>query len=343
MKAAQINQSMSIRTIEAERPKAGPGELLIKVKTVGICGTDLKLFDGSISYLKDGLLEFPHIPGHEWAGEVVEVGTVSSKFQPGDRVTGECHIGCGSCEECSNGRQNICDNRLRFGILQDGGLAEYIVLPEKAAHKIPNHVTDEEAALVEPLTVALYAMDKLEKVAGATVLITGLGPIGLLVSEVARIMGAACIIGADINPHALQQGKEMGCDVVIDSSKENLEERMMTLTDGLGPEIIIEATGVNRLFPSILNIARVGGQISLIGLYSNKVELDANLIIRKDLRVNGNMASARVWERAIRLISSKKLDISNIITHKFSIEDVDRAFKKAYDKEDNVTKVMIHL
>lgn len=341
LRAAQIDRPMSIQMIDFKEPELNPGELLIKVKTVGICGTDLKFFDGSISYLKDGLLELPHIPGHEWVGEVVALKTTSDVFKVGDRVTGECHIGCGSCEMCRNGRTNICSNRTQFGILQDGGLAEYIVIPERAAYKIPDTVSEEEATLVEPLTVALCALDKLEKVVGSKVLVAGLGPIGLLVSKVASTMGAASVIGVDVDPYARKIGKEMGCDHVIDASEESFLEEIKTLTNGQGPDIVVEATGVSEVFLKCISMVRTGGQLSLIGLHRKNVEINANELITKDLTITGNMASARVWERSIHLIAHKKVDVSKIITHRYEIKDVEAAFQTAYYKQGDVGKVMI--
>lgn len=333
---------MSISIKEAEKPCPKPGELLIKIKTVGICGTDLKLFDGSISYLKDGLLQFPHTPGHEWVGEMVDTGGQSTKFHVGDRVTGECHVGCGSCEACHNGRENICPDRMRFGILQDGGMSEYILFPERAAYKIPDHVTNEEASLIEPLTVALHALDKLERIAGSTVTVTGLGPIGLLLCEVVSSMGAGHVIGVDMDHTALQLGESKGCDDVVDSTKDDFKNQIWRLTNQKGSDIIVEATGVGDLLSESLDLIRPGGQLSLIGLYRTKVEVDVNQIITKDVKVLGNMASARVWERAINLIANKKVDLGKIITHRYSINNVEDAFRKAYYKEDNVGKVVIN-
>jgi|SRR5699024_4526730 len=343
MKKIQIDKPRFIQIIKLEKPKVKPNEILVKVKKVGICGTDLKIYDGSISYIQEGQLELPHTPGHEWVGTIEETGTLVTEFNVGDKVTAECHIGCGMCDACSNGRQNICAKRLRYGILQDGSMAEYIVVPEKAAHNIPKHITDEEACLVEPLTVALYALDKLKEVAGSTVLITGLGPIGALVSEVARLMGASLVIGADINPYALQMGKKLGCDEVIDTSKSDLQTEVNLLTENIGPDIIIEATGVETLLPEILNIIKVGGQISLIGLYRKDVKINANLIISKDIKIDGNMASARVWERAINIISNRKIDVRKIITHQYPIDEVGTALETAYNKVGKVSKVVINM
>lgn len=343
MKVAQICAPKLIKINNTEMPKLNSGELLIKVKSVGICGTDLKLYDGTISYLKEGSLELPHIPGHEWVGEVVEAKDISSEFKPGDRVTGKCHIGCGRCEDCYNGRENICKNRIRFGILQDGSLSEYITFSEKAAYKIPQHVTDEEAVLIEPLTIALYSMDRLENIVGSTILISGLGPIGLLVSKIASKMGAGKVIGVDVDSHAIRMGKNSGCDELINLSIEKFDERVNEITKEVGPEIIVEATGSSNLLPKLLNITKYGGQISLIGMYNKEPLINANLIITKDIQINGNMASARVWQRAINLLSEQKINVNDIITHRYPKEEIKTAFQTAHEKKDNVTKVLIDL
>ncbi|WP_211202360.1 zinc-dependent alcohol dehydrogenase [Salicibibacter cibarius] len=302
MKAVQIDAPESLKFIYRPQPDLQSNEVLIKVKVVGICGTDLKLYDGTISYLKDGSLTLPLVPGHEWSGEVFKVGSSLSKFKVGERVTGECHIGCGSCEDCRNGQTNICYHRERIGIFQNGALSDYIVLPERAVHTIPDEVTDVEGAMIEPLTVALHALDKLDRVAGSRLLVYGLGPIGLLISQVAKSMGATTIIGVDINETALRRGKNFECDEIINSKKENVKERVLSLTNQEGPDIIVEATGVSDLLVQAVDLIRSGGQLSLIGLFSEKADLDPNQLITKDVKIIGNMASsARIWQRANRI------------------------------------------
>jgi L-iditol 2-dehydrogenase len=344
MKTAQFTSPFQIRLTEVPTKQPAEDEVLVKIKYAGICGTDFKIFDGTIPYIKQGKLSYPMVPGHEWSGEIVKIGSRVNRLKIGDRVTGECHIGCGKCEDCSNGRSNICFTRERLGIIgRDGAFSQYLVIPEKAVHVLTPNVTDIEGALVEPLTIALHAIDKLNSVAGANVLVFGLGPIGLLVSQVVKAMGAATIIGVDLDENRRILGKRLGCNLVTDASDQALAQMIEQQTSGHGVDIIIEATGVKSLLSSAVDLVRPGGQISLVGLYDGKVEVDATQLITKDIRLYGNMASARVWDRAIRLLESKKIDVNQLITHVFQFDNFQDAMNTAYRKHEGSIKVMIKM
>ncbi|TQR15538.1 zinc-dependent alcohol dehydrogenase [Psychrobacillus soli] len=344
-KKMKIVSPLEIKITDQKIPKLQNGEVLIRITHTGICGTDLKIFDGTIPYVKEGTLKYPHTPGHEWVGIIENVGPeVDPTIQIGDRVTGECHIGCGHCEDCANGRSNVCQKRARIGILGvDGSFGNFMVFPNKAVHKIPDTISDKQAVLIEPLTVATFALDKLEKVPGSTLVIFGLGPIGLLVSEVARVMGAAKVIGIDMNSQRMETALRMGCDIVLNAGDPDLSVKVKEATYQKGPDIIVEASGVGSVLSLSLNLIRAGGQLSLIGLYRDDVTLDANLILTKDLKIHGNMASARVWERAIRLLESGKLNIDSLITHRFPFENSDEAFATAYYKKEESIKVIVEM
>jgi 2-desacetyl-2-hydroxyethyl bacteriochlorophyllide A dehydrogenase len=344
MKAAEIVSTKKIQIAESLVPELTDDQVLVRVKYAGICGTDLKIYDGTIPYVKQGLLKYPVIPGHEWSGEVVKTGPKVAAFQKGDRVTGECHIGCAKCDDCISGRANICPNRIRMGIINhNGAFAQYAVVPERALHRLPPTVSDLEGALVEPLTIALYALDKLDTVAGSHILVFGLGPIGILVSQVAKAMGAAYIIGVDVDENRLELGKRLGCDSVTSQKGEGLIAEIEKITGGHGVDIVVEATGVKSLLALAVDLIRPGGQISLLGLYDGKVEFDATQAITKDLKIYGNMASARVWERAIKLIASRRVDVKALVTHQFPFEEIPQAMHTAYYKLDDSLKVIVKI
>jgi L-iditol 2-dehydrogenase len=342
MKAAKVISPMAIELAEVPIPIPSEDEVLIRVKYAGICGTDLKIYDGSISYAKEGLLSYPTIPGHEWSGEVVEVGSKVTKIKVGDRVTGECHIGCGTCDFCLNGKTNICPDRIRVGIIKKAGaFAEYVTITERAVHILPPPVSYEEGALVEPLTIALHALDKLENISGSSVLVFGLGPIGLLVSQLARTMGATMIIGVDTNPERLSDGVEAGCDYVTSLTEGALKQYVLDTTEGRGVNIVVEAAGVSALFSLSIELVSPGGQISLLGLSHGKAEITVTQIIAKDLKIFGNMASARVWERAINLIATKRINLEALKQTILPFENCKKAMDMAYGKENKPTKVLI--
>jgi len=334
MKAATVVAPHTIKIIEAKVPVPDENEVLVQVKYAGICGTDLKIYDGTIPYMKEGQLSFPAIPGHEWSGEVVGVGEKVKKVKIGDRITGECHIGCGVCNFCLEGKSNLCPDRMRVGIIgKAGAFAEYLTIPEKGVHLLPSSMSFEEGALVEPLTIALYSLDKIEKIAGASVLVFGLGPIGLLVSQLARSMGATTIIGVDTNPERLRDGMIVGCDDVTSLTMEDLRNYIFDKTKGEGVNVVIEAAGIPELLSLSIEMASLGGQISLLGLYHQNADIPTSQVITKDLRIYGNMASARVWDRAINLIATKRIKLDSITNHILPFEEIQEAMNLAYNKE----------
>ncbi|MFF2854783.1 zinc-binding dehydrogenase [Peribacillus sp. NPDC058002] len=342
MKAAVVVAPHSIKMTEVPIPTPAENEVLVQVKYAGICGTDLKIYDGSIPYIKEGLLSFPTIPGHEWSGEVVGVGERVSKVKIGDRITGECHIGCGVCNFCLDGRNNLCPDRIRVGIIRKAGaFAEYLTIPERGAHLLPSSMSYQEGALVEPLTVALYSLGKIENITGASVLIFGLGPIGLLVCQLARSMGATTIIGVDTNPDRLREGIIGGCDDVTSLTGQDLRNYVFDKTEGKGVNVVIEAAGIPKLLALSIELASLGGQISLLGLYHQNAEVATSQIIAKELRIYGNMASARVWERAINLIATKRIKLDSITNHILPFKKIQEAMNLAYNKESKVTKITI--
>src|SRR4051812_18202319 len=208
MRAIEFHGGERLELVERPDPQPGPGELLIAPAAVGICGTDVEIFDGSMAYFRDGLAAYPIVPGHEWAGEVVEAGAGVEGFAPGDRVVGEVAIGCGHCARCRAGRPHVCARRSETGIVhRDGAMASRLVFP--AAHAPPVTLGAEAAALVEPTSVALNAARRGE-VAGRSVAVIGAGPIGLLAAQCARAEGAAAVAVTDTRADRLAAARALG-------------------------------------------------------------------------------------------------------------------------------------
>src|SRR3954452_13541804 len=208
MRAIEFHGGERLELVERPDPEPGPGDLLIAPAAVGICGTDVEIFDGSMAYFRDGLSAYPVVPGHEWAGVVVDAGRDVRGFSAGDRVVGEVAIGCGHCVRCRAGRPHVCATRTETGIARrDGAMATRLVFP--AAHAHPVDLPARAAALVEPTSVALNAARRGE-VAGRTVAVVGAGPIGLLVGQCARAEGAAAVLVADTRPDRLALAAQLG-------------------------------------------------------------------------------------------------------------------------------------
>src|SRR4051812_13699938 len=208
MRAIEFHGGERIELVERPDPEPGPGDLLIAPAAVGICGTDVEIFDGSMAYFRDGLSAYPIVPGHEWAGVVVDAGRDVRGFSPGDRVVGEVAIGCGHCVRCRAGRPHLCALRQETGIVRrDGAMASRMVFPAVHAHRVA--LDAEQAALVEPTSVALNAARRGE-VAGCTVAVIGAGPIGLLTAQCARAEGAAAVGIADVRADRLAVAEQLG-------------------------------------------------------------------------------------------------------------------------------------
>jgi 2-desacetyl-2-hydroxyethyl bacteriochlorophyllide A dehydrogenase len=343
MKAAVITEPQRLTIQDLPTPKPQHGEVLIRAKYVGICGTDVELFTGTIPYLKTGQLQYPVIPGHEWTGEIVQLGPEVKNFHVGDRVTGECHLGCGECEYCAQGQPNHCPNRRRVGILgKEGALAEFITMPARSLHKLPPNVDSRSGTFTEPLTVALYALEKVAPLTGKRVFINGLGTIGLLTLHLAKISGASLLVGTDLVPHRLQLAESWEAHVFHGKNQEVIKESLELSPQGF--DLVVEVSGVPQTIQTCLKLAKPGGNISLLGLYEGReTQIQPDMIVTKDLQVFGNMASAKVWERALNLLESRLVEPDAFITHEFSFESIPEAFRLATAREAGVMKILIRI
>ena len=344
MKAIVFTAPNQLELQDVPPPKPRDGEVLVRIICVGICGTDLQLFDGSSGYLKQGLLNYPFIPGHEWTGEIVQCGPGVKNFQPGDRVTGECHLGCGECEFCSQGQPNQCLHRTRVGILgKQGACAEFLTMPARSVHQLPPDVDDREGTLTEPLSVALYALNKADSLAGKTVAVFGLGTIGTLVLQVAIRSGASVCIGLDVLSERLERLRQDLDALTFHADEEHLREHIHQLAPQ-GIDVVIEASGVPQNLESCLEVVKPGGAVCLVGLYhGQQVAIHPDRLVSKDIRVFGNMASAKVWERALRMLGQRQIDSSACITHVIPFQDALSAFRLAASRKANVMKVIIEM
>jgi 2-desacetyl-2-hydroxyethyl bacteriochlorophyllide A dehydrogenase len=314
--------------------------VLVQTAAVGICGTDLGLFDGSNEYLQMGRISYPIVPGHEFCGTVVEIGKAVKQVQVGDKVTSEIHIGCGACRECRSGRYNLCKAMRRLGIGDiSGAMARYLNVPQRFIHKLPSDLTIEQGILIEPLSVALYALDRAGIKTGDKVLIFGPGPIGLIICHLARWAGAAEIgvVGRPNDFERLNMALKFGANFSYTSEEELLQSNLTEWAD-----IVFEVTGHAEIVPRIMNFVRKGGTLGLVGLYPKLCDhLDLNQIVAQEKKVIGGLGSPGVWERSIALLKGNRIELNPLISHRFDITKADIAFDTAYRRGGNVMKVMV--
>ncbi|MCX7429323.1 MAG: alcohol dehydrogenase catalytic domain-containing protein, partial [Planctomycetia bacterium] len=227
----------------------GPDDVLVRVRAAAICATDIELYDGTMFYLTSGMAQLPLIPGHEWSGDVVDVGSNATDFAVGDRVAGECSIGCRQCDSCRRGWYHLCRNRSETGLLkQPGAFAEYISFPRFFLHKV-NELSHESAACIEPTGVALNPTKTARVCPEDYVAVMGPGTIGLFAVQTARAYGAKKVILSGCNDARLAVGKQLGADETVNVCTENLVEKVSAATNGHMVDVVIEAAGKKAVWP----------------------------------------------------------------------------------------------
>ncbi len=316
-------------------------EILVKVKAAAVCGTDLHIYQWNRWASEH--INPPQIMGHEFAGEVVEVGKEVKRVKVGDYISAETHISCGHCYQCLTGHPEVCENLKILGVSRDGAFAEYIVIPEKIAWKNPDDLPVEFAAIQEPMGNAVDTV-LAEDVAGKTVAITGVGPIGLLAVGVARASGATKIIVSDLSDYHLEIAKKMGADVAVNAGSANFKEVVMDETEGRGVDVGLEMSGNAHALNDLLDVMTPAGRISLLGLFSDDfvpVKLNDDVIFKK-LRIYG-ITGRRIfqtWVIVSRLLSSGRVDVSPVITHKFPLKEFEKGMLLMEQKQSG--KVILY-
>ena len=327
MKAAIILQPKRVEMQEVANPEPAAGELLVRVMSSGICGTDVHIFQGEY------LGSYPIIPGHEFAGGVEQVGSAVTRFKPGDRVAIEPNLPCDNCVNCLNNRQNFCLNWQAVGVTRPGGMAQYVCVPEKAAFDIGN-LPFEQGAFMEPLSCVLHGLERLDLAVAAKVVILGAGPIGLLLLQGLRLQGATHVVVVDKNPDRAVLAQTLGAD----QSLTNLDELERDAYDA-----VVDATGVPVVMSRMLDFARPGGKILLFGVppAGQKMSIEAFPIFRKGLTILSSFTSLRNSYQAIGLLKSRRVSVEKLISHRLSLEELQRGIELIERGNEPVSKVMI--
>lgn len=309
----------------AEMPVISDDDVLIRVKSVGICGSDLHFY--SKGRIGDCIVDFPFILGHEAAGEIVEVGKNVTHLKVGDRVCMEPGIPCYHCEECLSGHYNLCKS-VRFWATPpyDGCLCEYVAHPATFTFKLPENMTYTEGALVEPMAIGLHAANTAGVKLGKTVAILGVGCIGLVTLMAAKAYGATKIIVGDILDKRLEKARELGA-VAVNTNTEDFKEFVMKETNHRGADIVIDCAGFSQTVSQAINSAAIGGIIVLVGLGEDVLNgIPAAPLSCKELTIKSIFRYRNLYPTAINAISSGLIDINSIISHRFKFEDSVKAF-----------------
>lgn len=344
MKAVyKANRSKGIEIREVSIPEISSNEILVKVKKAAICGTDIHLYEWN-NWCENVNAKNPMIIGHEFCGEVVKIGNSVSLIKRGDLISGETHIPCGKCRLCRTGKQHICQNMKILGVHTDGAFAEYIKIPEICAWKIPADTLPEIGAIFEPFGIAVHALLK-DKITNRSTVIIGCGPIGLFAINVALISNASKVFAVDINEYRLNIAKKMGINVkTLNPTKDSVRNIIEEGTDGYGADVVIELSGSVKGIQMGFDILSKAGHMSLVGLSSERVPLDlVNHVIYKEATVYGITGREMFdsWYLTERLIQSGKCNINDVLTHEFSLDEVEKAILMA--KERNCGKLIINV
>ena len=323
---------------EVRIPQIEPHEVLVRSMASGICHSDFDLLSGQ--YIVP--FSYPVTPGHEWSGEVVEVGSDVKTFKPGDRVVGECPYGCGECIACKSGASNYCPNANHFGFTENGASSEYFKVKARLLHKLPDDVSWEDGALVEPFTVGYYAISVLGGTdGGQKVMVFGGGNIGACTVAAARGMGAT-VIGVEPVAERQELLKAVGADYVLNPTDEDFLDQVLGLTDGIGADLCIEASGHQAALQTILKTARNDGRVVFTGINIGMiVPVELGLIQIKGLNVKGTVGAPNVWPQALQFLSRIQPNLKPIISHKYPLRKAEEAFQMAADRAKSVKVVLM--
>ncbi|GKU78012.1 (R,R)-butanediol dehydrogenase [Paenibacillus sp. L3-i20] len=346
MKAAVWYGKHDIRVENSEEPIIKPGKIKVKVAWTGICGSDLHAYHGAPVVQVDephpvtGEMA-PLILGHEFAGFIHEIGEGVVGFSVGDRVTIEPVIRCGNCNSCLKGMPNLCDQMGFVGLHSNGGFTEYTLVDPHMVHKLPDNITLEEAAVIEPTAVAFHAVKLSQMKVGSTVAVYGVGPIGLLTIQCAKAAGASHIYAVDVSNERLHKALEIGATTIINAAEEvNLVERIQAETGG-GVDIAFECAGAEVTVNNALASIAKTGQVVIESIIPQPIKVDIMQLTLKEANLMATIGYRNVYKEVIAMIASGKLDVKSIITKKIALDDIVEEGFNALTNDKSQAKILV--
>jgi L-iditol 2-dehydrogenase len=340
MKTLLLSKYKHLEIADLPKPAPRPDEVLIQVAACGICGSDVHGYDGS-----SGRRIPPIVMGHEAAGRIAAVGEDVANLAEGDRVTFDSTVYCGACPHCLRGNFNLCDNRQVLGVSCDdyrraGAFAEYVVVPARIVHHLPDQLSFTEAAMLEAVAVALHAVAVTQMHQDDTALVIGAGMIGLLVLQSLRATGCSRVFVADLDDSRLKMANELGATEVF-SSKTDLVAQVLKLTNGAGVDVALEAVGRTETVTAAIDCVRKGGTVTLVGNISPQVTLPLQKVVSRQIRLQGSCASSGEYPRAIELLASGAIKVKPMITAVAPLDEGPAWFERLHAGEPNLLKVVL--
>ena len=346
MKAAVLKDDMKMVFEEVPSPNPGPGQVLIRVNWASVCGTDLHIFMGEFK----NRVTYPRILGHEFSGVIESVGQGVKHLQPGNRVTADPIVWCNECPACLNGQNNVCRNLKLLGIEYDGGFAQYTVAEADKVFTVPDSISMRDAALAELYSLGVHSARKAMIEPGDRVVILGAGRLGLAVLEVLRQSAISWACAVDVLDSRLDVATKMGADLTINATQEDPVETILSRTDGLGVDRVIECVGTyveveGRQGPvqQAVQMTRSGGRIVVMGLGSQFTPVFWKEAVFKELQIVGSRVTLGDFPRAIQLMEMGRFHPDLLVSEVFELERLEKAFHLLEDKPDEILKVMVKI
>ena len=341
MKALVLEEYAKLVYRDVPSPVVGPGEVLVEVKACGICGSDVHGMDGS-----SGRRIPPLIMGHEAAGVIAEVGQGVVGWKSGDRVTFDSTVYCGDCHFCRAGKINLCDRRRVLGVAceefrQEGAFAEHVAVPARILYRIPEGVSFEQAAMVEPTSVAVHAVNRTPVRLNDTAVVVGAGVIGLLVVQALRAAGCGRIIAVDLSPTRLELAGELGADEALRSDEVDVVEAVRERTGGRGADIAVEAVGIDQTVRTAVDCVRKGGAVTLVGNVSPRVQLLLQAAVTRELSLYGSAASCGEYPDCLDLMQRGTIRVGPMISATAPLSEGAEWFERLRKREQGLVKVIL--
>lgn len=345
MRALQLTEYRKLQLVDLPVPSPAADEVLIQVAACGICGSDVHGFDGST-----GRRIPPLVMGHEAAGVIAAVGNAVHKFAIGERVTFDSTISCGSCRFCKKGAINLCDRREVLGVScgdyrRNGAFAEYVAVPARIVYRLPDSLSFADAAMIEAVSVALHAVGLTAPAKGSSAMVVGAGMIGLLILQSLRVAGCGNIFVTDIDAGRLEMANRLGAIEIIQAgpstSSEEIAARVRELTGGHGVDLVLEAVGTATTVRTAIESARKGATVTLVGNLAPEVPLPLQIVVTRQLRLQGSCASAGEYPQAMELMAKKEIDVAPMLSAVAPLTEGASWFERLYSREANLMKVVL--
>ena len=341
MKALVLTEYNHFAIQDVPQPQAAPQEVLIQVRACGLCGSDIHGMDGS-----SGRRIPPIIMGHEASGVIAQVGRGVTAWQPGDRVTFDSTIWCGACSFCASGRGNLCENRRVLGIScaefrQDGALAEYVAVPQNIVYRLPDGLSFEQAAMVEPVSVAVHGVGRVSVRLNDTAVVVGSGMIGLLVVQALRAAGCGRILAVDVQPARLELACRLGADEGLSPKGTDVVAEVLRRTGGRGADVVMEAVGLPETVALAIASVRKGGAVGLVGNLAAETPLPLQAVVTREITLYGSCASSGEYPACLDMIARGTIQLEPLISAVAPLNEAPAWFARLYKGNEGLMKVIV--